>query len=119
MKVKYSTRLVFVFKKIVIKIPICRKGFLQGYNEMKIWDKYKDIAPLAELKWMCLGVVCQKKYDSDLLIFPQIEVYNIKKLIPEFDFDNCDLYNPQNWGLEGNKYILLDYGINEHISKLY
>jgi hypothetical protein len=39
--------------------------------------------------------------------------------MPEFDFDNCDLYNPENWGIDGKKYILLDYGVNEHIAGLY
>ena len=48
MRFKYSTRFVILTKNIVIKIPICRKGYLQAYNELKIYQKYKQVAPLAE-----------------------------------------------------------------------
>jgi len=115
---KYSTRFVIVLKDIVIKIPISRRGYLQGINEKKIWDKYKDLGLLAELKWMHLGVVCQKRYTTVRSIPDRIVLY-AKKVIPEFNIPNCDLYNPPNWGAEDNQYILLDYGINEHIAKLY
>ena len=115
---KYSTRLVIVLKKIVIKIPLERKGFLQGYNEKRIWEKYKAIKKLAELKWMFLGIVCQKRY-SNVDAIPQIEVDNIKKLIPEFDFENCDFWNFENWGKDGKEYILLDYGNSNYVASLY
>lgn len=116
---KYSTRLVIIFKHIVIKIPVSRKGYLQGLNEKKIWDKYNNLTSLAELKWMFMGAVCQKRYDAELLTIPNIVVRRIKSIVPEFDFDNCDLYNPENWGMEGKEYILLDYGINKYIADLY
>lgn len=116
---KYSTRVVIILKNIVIKIPISRRGYLQGINEKKIWNKYKNIKSLAELKWMYLGVVCQKRYDTELLVIPNVVVRRIKSKVPEFNFDNCDLRNPQNWGIEGKNYILLDYGINEKIASLY
>jgi hypothetical protein len=115
---KYSTRVVIILKNIVIKIPISRRGYLQGLNEKKIWNKYKDLNLLAELKWMYLGVVCQKRYSTTKSI-PFGAVQYTKELIPEFDFDNCDLYRPSNWGIGDNKYILLDYGINKHIASLY
>jgi len=115
---KYSTRLVIVFDNVVVKIPLSRRGYLQGLNEKKIWDKYKGIGLLAELKWMCMGIVCQKRYDAVTSIPNQL-LNNTKRLIPEFDFDNCDLHNPENWGANGNQYILLDYGINKYISSLY
>ena len=116
--IKYSTRIVLLFKNIVIKIPINRKGYLQGLNESKIWNKYNSIAPLAELKWVCMGIVCQKKYNEATSI-TDAKVKEIKGLIPEFDFDNCDLYNAENWGKNGNRYVLLDYGVNEYIASLY
>jgi hypothetical protein len=116
--IKYSTRLVIIFNNVVVKIPISRKGYLQGLNEKKIWDKYKNITSLAELKWVCMGVVCQKRYES-IDEIPQLEVSKIKKIIPEFNFNNCDLYNPANWGIDGNQYILLDYGVNSYIASLY
>lgn len=116
--IKYSTRLVILFKNIVIKIPLSRRGYLQGLNEKKIWDKYNNVSSLAELKWMWKGIVCQKRYNTVTSIPDQVVIYN-KKLIPEFDFDNCDLYNPKNWGIDGEDYILLDYGVSPYIAKLY
>ena len=116
--IKYSTRLVIILKNTVIKIPVSRKGYLQGVNEKKIWDKYNDIAPLAELKWTCMGIVCQKRYDTVTSI-PKPVVKRIKAKIHEFDFNNCDLYNSDNWGMNGKRYILLDYGVNEYIASLY
>tara|TARA_R110000765_G_scaffold139965_3_gene240312 strand:- start:342 stop:710 length:369 start_codon:yes stop_codon:yes gene_type:complete len=118
---KLSTRLVIILKNIVIKIPLSKRGYLQGLNEKKIWDKYKDTAPLAELKGVCGGVVCQRRYALLPLreSLPNKEVTNIKSLIPEFNFNNCDLYNYKNWGIFNKKYILLDYGIDKYIASLY
>jgi hypothetical protein len=118
MKFKYSTRFVIIFSNIVVKIPLSKRGYLQSINEKNIWDKYKGIAPLAELKCIYKGIVCQKRY-KNVNYIPLRAVENIKKLIPEFMFDNCDLYNYKNWGIENYKHILLDYGINQHISTLY
>jgi hypothetical protein len=115
---RYSTRFVIVLKNIVIKIPISRKGYLQGLNEKKIWDKYYDLDLLAELKWEFIGIVCQKRYSTAKSI-PIGAVQYIKELMPEFGFDNCDLYNHKNWGMEDKEYILLDYGINQKIANLY
>lgn len=118
MNIAYSTRLVFIFKNFVVKIPINRKGYLQGLNEKSIWNKYKHKAPLAELKWMFLGIVCQKRYITVSEI-PQTEVNKIKQLVPEFDFDNCDFWNYENWGKDGKDYILLDYGNSLYVASLY
>ena len=118
MRIEYSTRLVFIFKTLVIKIPLSKRGYLQGLNEKKIWDKYKDIAPLAKLKWMYLGIVCQVRCEPIKLI-SSIKISKIKLLIEEFNFDYCDLYNPNNWGMYDNKIVLIDYGITKSISKLY
>ncbi len=116
--IKYSTRVVIILKNVVIKIPISRRGYLQGINEKYVWDKYKDITSLAELKWMYAGIVCQKRYDAVKSI-PNVVVKRIKSKVPEFNFDNCDLHNSKNWGVENKEYILLDYGINAHIASLY
>jgi hypothetical protein len=115
---KYSTRFVILFNDVVVKIPICKKGLAQGYNEQKIWNKYKYTAPLAELKFMFMGVVCQKRYES-IDAIPQREVDRVKKIIPEFDFVNCDFYNSQNWGKNGDEFILLDYGNSPYVASLY
>ena len=116
--IKYSTRLVFILRNVVIKIPVSRKGYLQGLNEKKIWDKYRDTISLAELKWAWMGIVCQKRYNTVSSI-PNNVVIRIKELIPEFGFNNCDLHNPENWGIDGKTYILLDYGVTAYIASLY
>jgi hypothetical protein len=118
MTIEYSTRLVFIFRTFVIKIPLSKRGYLQGINEKLIWDKYKDIAPLAKLKWMAFGVVCQTKCKPIEFISTN-KISEVKLLIEEFNFDYCDLYNPNNWGIYNDKVVLLDYGITKAISKLY
>jgi hypothetical protein len=117
--IKFSTRLVIILNNVVIKIPLDKRGYLQSLNEKKIWDKYKNLGLLAELKWIHFGIVCQKRYNTDLFRILKSVVKRSKKLMPEFDFDNCDLYNSKNWGMEGKNYILLDYGVNEYIANLY
>jgi hypothetical protein len=115
---KYSTRFVILFNGFVIKIPLSKRGYLQGLNEKYIWDKYKNATSLSKLYFVFFGIVIQKKY-APVKKIPKIVVKRIKQKIPEFNFDNCDLYNYENWGKDGKTYILLDYGINENISKLY
>jgi len=116
---RISTRLAILLQGIVIKIPLEHKGMLQGINEKMIWKKYKDVAPLAELKCECLGIVIQKRY-KHVDYIPMEEVDRIKAIIPEFQFENGDLWNYENWGVdeEGN-YILLDYGNSEYVASLY
>jgi hypothetical protein len=115
--IKISTRLVFVFKKFVIKIPLSYRGYLQCKNESYIWNKYKNPI-LGELYWFKYGIVCMKKYKIAKHI-PAINVIEIKEIIPELNVELCDLYNYKNWGVYDEKYILIDYGINEQISKMY
>ena len=118
MKIRISTRLVLLIGKYVYKFPISKRGYLQGKNETKIWYKYKYLNLLGYLHWEYFGIVCMKRYEPCIQI-PEHIVTSIKKTISEFDIDNCDLYNHKNWGVEQNKYYLIDYGINEYISKLY
>jgi hypothetical protein len=124
MRIEYSTRLVFIFRTFVIKIPLSKRGYLQGINEKFIWNKYKGIAPLAPLKWMHLGIVCQVKCEPIYAVHPLKfnslnKVSEAKSLMEEFNFTNCDLHNPDNWGVYNNKVVLLDYGITEAISHMY
>ena len=126
MKIRVSTRVVLVFEKKVIKIPISYRGYLQCKNEKFIWDKYKDTGMLAELYSERFGIVVMKRYKPTNVLVSETEahrfidtVVGIKHLIPEFDIDNCDLYRAENWGKSGDDYVLIDYGINERISKMY
>lgn len=116
---KISTRVVFIFSTFVIKFPISYRGYLQCKNEKKIWNKYKHTGFLGELYFGGLGIIIMKRY-KHINRIPQHAVNKIKNAIPEFDIPNCDLYNHKNWGINDSlDYILLDYGINEQISKMY
>jgi hypothetical protein len=109
---------VVIFNKYVVKIPIDYRGYLQGKNEKQIWKKYNKTNLLAPLKWELYGVVCQTRCKG-ISDFDYEKVIEIKQLIPQFDIDNCDLYNKDNWGIYQNNQVLLDYGIDEGISKMY
>ena len=114
--IRFSSRVVFILPKVVIKIPIDKRGYLQGKNESALYKKYKNTKMLGRLISEFCGVVIMKRYkplDSKL---NEDIVKKIKQTIAELNIENCDLYNPDNWG-EG--HILIDYGINERISKLY
>ena len=116
---KISTRIVFIFKTFVIKIPLDKRGYLQGKNEKELWDKYSHTKYLGELYWEKFGIVCMKKYTVCKIKLPPIVIQNIKTNIKELNIDNCDLNNPKNWAIENNHFVLIDYGINETISKMY
>jgi len=119
MKIKISTRVVLVFKKKVVKIPISYRGYLQCKNEKLMWDKYKHTEMLAELYSERFGIVVMKRYPIANRV-PNYVVYGLKKEIPEFNIANCDLHRTENWGMTENLgHILIDYGINERISKMY
>ena len=119
LKIKVSTRLVFILRDIVIKIPLSRRGYLQGKNEKVLWDKYKHLNILGELQWERLGIVCMKRY-TPLNRLPDNYVKCTKRNILELNIINCDLYNIKNWGRDENlNPILIDYGITEYISTLY
>lgn len=124
MKIRISTRVVFLTKRRAYKIPLSYRGYLQGKNESIMWNKYHSTGMLAKLRWETLGVVCQDRipqtsvHSFNAKTF-EYNVVKIKRMIEEFNFDNCDLYNIDNWGILNEKYLLLDYGIDEGISKMY
>ena len=124
--IRYSTRLVFLLGKIVIKIPLSKRGYLQGKNEKRMWDKYNNLNILGKLYWEWNGIICMRRYKPANVLINQNEslkfidtVVGVKHMIPEFDIDKCDLYRAENWGRLGNDYVLIDYGINEEVSNLY
>ena len=117
--IRISTRVVLLLPKVVIKIPISLRGYLQGKNESKLYKKYKHYHLLGRLHWEVLGIVCMKKYKVATEIRFD-DVKDLKYWIPHLDIENCDLHNPKNWGYnERNNLLLIDYGINEKISKMY
>lgn len=118
MKITWSTRLVILTKTKAFKIPVDRRGWLQGKNEKTLWDQYKDSNLLAPLIWEFFGITCQTRI-KPISEIDLDRVSQIKSYIPRFQFENCDLYNKANWGWYGGKPVLLDYGIDEEISKMY
>jgi hypothetical protein len=118
MKIKVNTRLVILVSDIAIKIPFNLRGFLQSKNEKYLWNKYKGLGMLGKLHWEFCGIVCMKRYKPVNKILGAY-VKGIKRVIPELNIKNCDINNYRNWGSENGYNILIDYGINERISKMY
>lgn len=114
--IRFSSRLVFILPKVVIKILIDKRGYLQGKNESALYRKYKNTKMLGRLISEFCGVVIMERYNPLGSKLNEDIVKKIKQTIAELNIENCDLYNPDNWG-EG--HILIDYGVNERISKLY
>ncbi len=118
MKIKVSTRVVFIFKDYVIKVPISLRGYLQCIQERNVWEKYKHLDLLGELYSYKRGIVKMKRYDP-ITYVDYNDIANVKESIEELNIDNCDLYNKANWGKLNGKRYLIDYGVNEEISKMY
>ncbi len=125
MRIRYSTRIVALIGRIAIKIPISRRGYLQCKNERRMWEKYRDLGILGRMYWEFAGIVCMQRYSPvDPKSKEEYETFRVsvkkaKRMMREFDIDNCDLYREENWGKLGSEYLLIDYGINEEISKMY
>ena len=116
--IKISTRVVILGKNRVWKIPIDYRGYLQGKNEGRVWEEYKSKNILQPIIWERFGIVCQERAQP----VESISTSNVKKLksiISQLDIPNCDLHNPENWGMYNGELRLLDYGIDEKISRMY
>lgn len=122
MKPKYtiqtSSRVVFITPTRVYKIPVNRRGWLQGLNERKAWERYKDSGRLAPLLWSFGGIVCMVRV-TQLKFIAQHHIKAVKKLIPALNIERCDLHNPANWGYYNNRTVLLDYGIDAQVAAMY
>ena len=60
-KIIWSTRIVILTENFALKIPIDKRGWLQGKNEKVVWDVYKHSNFLAPLRWEWFGIVCQER----------------------------------------------------------
>jgi hypothetical protein len=118
MQFRLSTRFVILFGEWALKIPLSKRGYLQGVNERKTWHAYKQTDLLVPLLWSFCGVVCQSR------AFPvsSIEHEHILKVvdsIPHLNVTKTDLFNSANWGRLNGRVVLLDYGLNERVSNMY
>ena len=122
MKLKYtiriSSRIVFLTPNRVYKIPVNRRGWLQGLNERKAWERYKHTKRLAPLLWGFGGFVCMVRV-TQIEFVAQHHIKVLKQLIPALNIERCDLYNPANWGYYNNQTVLLDYGISAKVAAMY
>lgn len=116
--IKISTRLVLLIGNWVVKIPIDRRGFLQCKNEKRLSREWSDKLPLLPIH-KSIGPVLIQRRVHPLHGAPLETIQLLKSRIPEFQFDNCDLHNPENWGLTSRGPVLLDYGIDPYIATLY
>jgi len=116
--IKVSTRLVIITRSKAFKIPLDRRGWLQGINEGKVWEEYKESGYLAPLLWSWGGFVCMERVRPTDYVPPYL-IANVKDKIPALDIVNCDLRRLENWGEHNGRTVLLDYGVDERISKLY
>lgn len=117
MQIKVSTRVVFLTQRWAIKIPIDRRGWLQGLNERKLWAKYRS-RMLVPIHWSLGGIVIQPRVEQNTPPTKET-IKRIKSEIEELDVKNCDLYNVANWGQWMGRPVLLDYGITEQVSQMY
>lgn len=104
-------------KRYAVKIPIDRRGWLQGINERKLWSKYHS-PNFVPIVWGFGGIVCQARAGK-LSMLREHNVELIKQQIPELNIVNCDLHNVDNWGVYDGGVVLVDYGITEEVSKMY
>lgn len=119
MQIRISTRVVLLVGSYAIKIPVDRRGWLQGLNEIYLYDKYACIGQLAPLVWWVGGVVVQRRCKPLPVRLVKYYARRIKENIPELNVRLCDLYQPNNWGVYRGKVVLLDYGITEEVSRMY
>jgi hypothetical protein len=127
MKIKFgSSRVVFLFKNVAIKIPFSKCGIEQSRVEIDFYNKNKNAIffPFAKIlktrgsiifAERCSGI---KKDVENAEIISQADA--IKNSFEQFDFMFGDIYRVENWGKNKHgKIVLLDYGLNDEIQSKY
>lgn len=115
---RMSTRLVLLTPRRAYKIPLGIRGILQGINERKLWDTHAHTGLLAPLLWSFAGFVCMERVENVKSI-PVEAIAEAKAKLPVFQFSNCDLFWPANWGWHEGRLVLLDYGITKGLARFY
>lgn len=118
-QIRISTRVVLLVGSYAIKIPVDRRGWLQGLNEIYLYDKYSCTGWLAPLVWWVGGVVVQRRCKPLPARLIKWYARRIKEEIPELNVRLCDLHQGHNWGVYKGRVVLLDYGITEEVSRMY
>lgn len=104
---KGTMRRVFVFKNIVIKIPLNLKGYLANMNEIYNWYKYKQYK-----EYLCpiifhdlLGLMLVMKRVQPVYDLDEYDISFMDYTIPVFN----DIKR-NNFGLLNGKLVKIDYG---------
>ena len=120
MQLKYGGgRKVFIFDKIVIKIPYTWKGWLSNINEIYNWHTYKDLkyimCPILFHDLLGIFIVMRKANQDNLKEYENYlnTVMNKHKVI----YDNIKYPHPvlndthySNLGVYEGKLVKIDYG---------
>jgi len=116
--IRISTRLVLLTPRRAYKIPLDRRGWLQGRNERRIWDQYQGTNYLAPLLWSCGGFICMERVDPA----DQVSGWDrmkVRRAVPPLACRNGDLHRVENWGKHQGRTVLLDYGISSRVAAMY
>ena len=116
--VRISSRVVLLTPRRVYKLPVNRRGWLQGKNERKAWESHKKTGLLAPFLYSVGGFVCMVRVLPVYYVAPEM-IATVKQRIPALNIDNCDLWNVENWGQYEGRTVLLDYGISKKVASLY
>jgi len=120
MQLKYGgERKVFIFDKIVIKIPYTWKGWLSNVNEIYNWHTYKELryimCPILFHDLLGIFIVMRKANQDNLKEYENYlnTIMNKHKVI----YDNTEYPHPvlndkhhSNLGVYEGKLVKIDYG---------
>ena len=120
MQLKYGgERKVFIFNKIIIKIPYTWKGWLSNINEIYNWHTYKDLkyimCPILFHDLLGIFIIMRKANQDNLKEYENYlnTVMNKHKVI----YDNIKYPHPvlndthySNLGVYEGKLVKIDYG---------
>jgi len=118
-----NTRIVFIFKNFVIKIPNIKhynlfiRGIIHNLNEKIFSGSHKDLAKVYHCNRFGLFLIMEKvdfvvidgynPHDSWLPFVEMIEERYKDDKMKDFMLDDCGV---NNWGYKNGKLLKIDYG---------
>jgi hypothetical protein len=121
-----SSRVVFLFGKVAIKIPFSKCGIEQSRVEIEFFNKNKNAIffPFAKILKTRGSIIFAERCSGIKNNVENAEIIRradkIKFSFKQFDFMFGDIYRIENWGKNQNgEIVLLDYGLDERIQTKY
>jgi len=120
MQLKYGgERKVFIFDKIVIKIPYTWKGWLSNINEIYNWHMYKELkyimCPILFHDLLGLFIIMRKANQNNLKKYDNY--LNMVKSKHKIIYDDIEYSHPvlndihySNLGMYKGSLVKIDYG---------